>query len=318
MYLQFDEPLYLWLMFSIPLIIISHFYFLKRSKSKAMKFANVETIKRIYGEKLVTKNIVHLLLRVLILFCLIIAITGTSLWYVGESTNVSYIVALDSSASMIAEDIKPTRFDAAKTNVDNFILHARPGTRVGLVTFSGVTEVLETPTNSKIDLKIAIEKAQISQTGGTDLSGAVISSSNLLLSEEGGRAIILISDGVNTLGAHISDPVKAAVDYANRNQVMIYAVAVGSNSGPIGFLPEYYNISASYSEDTLKYMANNTGGEYFYASNADEFSQVFSFLEKNTSRQYIEIELSFAAMILAIVFLFVEWGIANTLYRRIL
>jgi Ca-activated chloride channel homolog len=318
MYLQFEEPLYLWLMFSIPLIIISHFYFLKRSKSKAMKFANVETIKRIYGEKLVTKNIFHLLLRVLILFCLIVAITGTSLWYIGESSNVSYIIALDSSASMTAEDIKPNRFDAAKTNIDKFIMQSTPGTDMGLVTFSGVTEILETPTNSKLDLKIAIEKAEISQTGGTDISGAIISSSNLLLSQNNGKAIILISDGVNTLGSYISDPIKAAVEYANRNQVIIYTVAVGSNSGPIGFLPEYYNISATYNEDTLEYIANSTGGKYFYASNADEFSQVFSFLDENTSQQYIEIKLSFAAMILAISLLFVEWGIANTLYRRIL
>jgi Ca-activated chloride channel homolog len=318
MYLQFEEPLYLWLMFSIPLIIISHFYFLKRSKSKAMKFANVETIKRIYGEKLVTKNIFHLLLRVLILFCLIVAITGTSLWYIGESSNVSYIIALDSSASMTAEDIKPNRFDAAKTNIDKFIMQSTPGTDMGLVTFSGVTEILETPTNSKLDLKIAIEKAEISQTGGTDISGAIISSSNLLLSQNNGKAIILISDGVNTLGSYISDPIKAAVEYANRNQVIIYTVAVGSNSGPIGYLPEYYNISATYNEDTLEYIANSTGGKYFYASNADEFSQVFSFLDENTSQQYIEIKLSFAAMILAISFLFIEWGIANTLYRRIL
>lgn len=319
MYVTFDQPLYLWVLFSIPLIIISHFYFLKRSKSKALKFANVETIKRIYGEKLITKNVFHLILRVVILFCLVVAITGTDLWYMGPSSNVSYVVAIDSSASMTSEDIKPTRFLAAIYNMEKFTSGVEADTRLGLVTFAGVTEVLRTPTDSMLDFKIALENAEISQTGGTDIGGAIITSTNLLLSEENrGRSIILISDGVNTLGSFVSDPIVEAVDYAKMHQVIIYSIAVGTNQGPIGFLPEYYNISASYNQDNLQYVANQTGGKYFYVSSADDFANALNFLGENTSEQYINVNLSFAASVIAILFLFIEWGIANTLYRRVL
>jgi Ca-activated chloride channel homolog len=319
MYVTFDQPIYLWLLFCVPLIIISHFYFLKRSKSKAMKFANVETIRRIYGDRLITKNIVHLILRVATLFCLIIAITGTNLWYMGKSSDVNYVVAIDSSASMTSQDIKPSRFLAAKENINDFIRNLDAKSKIGLVTFAGVTEVLQKPTDSRLDFKLAMGQADVSSTGGTDISGAIITSTNLLLQDsEKGRALIMISDGVNTLGSFVTDPIIESVDYAKQNQVIIYTVGIGTNQGPIGFLPEYYNISATYNEDTLAYIANETGGKYFHVSSADEFSQVLTFLGDNSSEKYININLSFGALLIAILFLFVEWGIANTLYKRIL
>jgi Ca-activated chloride channel family protein len=164
-----------------------------------------------------------------------------------------------------------------------------------------------------------MEKQRFHHTGGTDISGAIITATNLLMSDDdNGKAIILISDGVNTLGSFVMDPIAEAVDYAKQNQVIIHTVGIGTNQGPIGFLPEYYNISANYNEDALKYIANETGGKYFYAASTDEFSQVLSFLGENTSEKYIQVNLSFGALVLAIVFLFIEWGIANTLYRRVL
>ncbi|MGV8169694.1 MAG: VWA domain-containing protein [Candidatus Nanoarchaeia archaeon] len=213
MYITFDNPLYLWLFFSIPLFIISHFYFLRKSKSKAMKFANVETLRRISGDKLITKNILHLILRVLIIFCLIVAVAGTKLWVMGESNEVNYVVALDASASMTSEDVKPSRFVAAKDNVNEFVGAMQPRTKLALVTFSGVTEVIQPLTDSKTQFRLGMEKASISSTGGTDMPGAIITSTNLLLTEpEKGKAIILISDGINTLGASISDPIQEAVN----------------------------------------------------------------------------------------------------------
>jgi Ca-activated chloride channel family protein len=319
MYITFNEPMYLWLLFSIPLFIISHFYFLRNSKSKALRFANVETIRRIYGEKLITKNILHLVLRVATLFCLVIAVAGTNLWYMGQSNNVNYVVALDSSASMTSEDVKPTRFLAAKDNINEFTDSLTSRTKLGLITFSGVTEVLLPLSDSKLDFKLAMSRASISSTGGTDMPGAIITATNLLLNEpKEGKSIIMISDGVNTLGAFVSEPIIEAVDYARQNQVVIYAIGIGSNQGPIGFLPEYYNISATYNADTLIYITNQTGGKYFYALTADELAQAFSYLGENSSEQFLNINLSFGALLLAIVLLFIEWGLANTLYRRVM
>jgi len=319
MYITFENPFYLWLFFSIPLFIISHFYFLRSSKSKALKFANVEALRRISGEKLLTKNILHLVMRIIIIFCLVIAMAGTKIWYMGESNQVDYVVAIDSSASMTAEDVKPTRFIAAKDNINEFVMRLQPRTKLGLVSFSGVTQVVQPLTDSKIDFKLAMEKVVISSTGGTDIPGAIITSTNLLMSEsKKGKAVIIISDGVNTLGASVSDSIKEAVDYAKQNQVIIYTIGIGSNQGPIGYLPEYYNISANYNEVTLIYMSNQTGGLYLYANSTNDLVQSLEYLGKNTNKQYLDVDISFVSLLIAVCCLFIEWGLANTLYRRVM
>ncbi len=319
MYVTFNNPFYLWLLFSIPLFIISHFFFLRRSKSKALKFANVETIRRISGERLITKNIIHLVLRVLIIFCLIIAVAGTKYWYIGQSNNVNYVFALDTSASMTSEDVKPTRFLSAKDNIKTIVSELSSRTKLGLVTFAGVTEVQQTLTQSKIEFLISLERTSVSSSGGTDMPGAIITATNLLLTKPTeGKAIIMISDGVNTLGAHVSDSIKEAVNYARQNQIMIHTIGIGTNQGPVGYLPEYYNISSTFNEDTLKYIANATGGKYFYIQSSDELKQSLDYLSSNSTEQYLDVDLSFMALLLAVILLFIEWGLANTLYRRVM
>jgi Ca-activated chloride channel family protein len=319
MYLTFENPIYLWFLFAIPLFIISHFFFLRRSKSKAIKFANFEALQRVSGDKLITKNMTLLILRIMIIFCLVIAAAGTTYWYKGKSNNISYVVALDVSASMTSEDIKPTRFEAAKEYIRYFADSFDSRTKLGLVTFSGVTTIELYPLDSKLEFDMAVNEAEVLSTGGTDIPGAIITSTNMLLAErEAGRAILLVSDGINTMGAFISESMTEAVEYAKNNQVVIYTVGVGSDAGPLGYLPEYYNISSYYNEELLEYVSNETGGKYVYAEDSDQLMQAFDFLKLNVDDRYLDIDLSFGALLLSLGLLFVEWGLSNTVYRRII
>lgn len=319
MYVTFENPVYLWFLFSVPLFIISHFFFLRKSKSKALKFANFEALSRVTGDKLITKNMTHVVLRVVIITALVISAAGTTLWYKGESSNVSYVIALDTSASMTSEDVSPSRFEAAKEYIKGFVDSFEARTKFGLVSFSGVTKIERYPLDSSIAFKQAIDQAEVTRTGGTDVPGAIITSTNMLLAErEMGRAIIMVSDGVNTLGAFISDSVDEALDYAIKNQVIIHTIGIGTNTGPIGYLPEYYNISASYDEGLLKHIAEESGGTYVHAESTNQLFEAFEFMSKNTNEQYLDMDLSFGALLLGLGLLFVEWGLSNTLYRRIL
>ena len=318
MYLQFQQPVYLWFLLSIPLFIITHFWFLKSSRTKAIKFANFEALRRIAGEKLLTKNITHLVVRILVMFCLIMAISGATLWYKGMGNDVNFVVALDTSASMTSEDVSPTRFKAAKEYMEIFIDELDSETKLGLVTFAGSTMVEQTLTEKKSEFLLQLEGASISSTGGTDIPGAIITSTNLLLSEpDKGKTILLISDGVNTLGAFISDSVKQAVKYAKDNQVTINTIGLGTNTGPIGYLPEYYNLSSRYDSDLLRTIAEETEGSYVYVSSTDELRQAYQRFTENKTEKYLPVDLSLIGSLAALALLFFEWGIANTIYRRV-
>jgi Ca-activated chloride channel family protein len=315
--ITFENPVYLWYLLSIPLIIYTHFYLLRRSKAKAMKFANFEAIKRVTGEKLMTRNILPLIIRVVVIICVILAASGAIFWHEGEVNNNDFVIAIDTSASMTAQDILPTRLDAAKKTAIDFVNSIKSSSNIGIESFAGAVFIESVSMNNKESLRKTIENIQTSETGGTDIAGAIITGTNMLLASDKGKVIILITDGSNTLGAFIENSVDNSIDYANRNHVVIHTIGVGSEAGPIGYLPEYYNISAVYGENTLLKISNSTGGQYYKALNTDDLAAAYKNISEAAQKSLVPLKLSYGLMLIALVLLFVEWGLINTKFRKI-
>ncbi|HEY9702351.1 MAG TPA: BatA domain-containing protein, partial [Allocoleopsis sp.] len=134
MYFTFDHPGYLIYLLTIPLLIVTHYAFLKYTRRRALRFANFQALKRVTDEKVITKNHLVLIIRCLIIFCLIIAISGTTLWYKGKSSNNDFVIALDTSSSMTAQDFQPNRIDAAKEYIYTFIDNVESLGNIGILT----------------------------------------------------------------------------------------------------------------------------------------------------------------------------------------
>jgi len=318
MNLSFEHPVYLWYLFSIPLLIITHFLSLRSAKRKAMEFANFKTLKRVAGKKYLTKNTIILIIRVLVITLLILSASGTTLWYTTERNDNNYVIAIDVSSSMASKDVKPTRLEAAKKYSELFIDTLNTKTEIGVLTFSGVTLIEQTMTDDKEDVKAAIKDITIVKAGGTDIPGAIITGTNMLLSTPTrGRVLIMLTDGSSTLGNFIDKSLQKAVDYAVKNHVVINAVGIGSETGPIGYLPEYYNISATYNERTLRLMTNSTGGTLLEAKNEEEMKQAFAALTDAAEEAYVKVRLDLGLLVTALLLLFIEWGLINSRYRRI-
>ena len=83
----FKNPVYLWFLVSIILLIFVHLATLKLYKKKALKFANFEAISRVVGRQLLTSNFPVLLMRILILIFVILALAGTTVTYIGQSND---------------------------------------------------------------------------------------------------------------------------------------------------------------------------------------------------------------------------------------
>ncbi len=317
MYVTFTHPEYLWYLLSVPLLIITHFVLLRYTKRKALKFANFQALKRVVEQKFLTKNYIVLVLRILILFCLIFAVADTAVWYKGMSNQNDFILALDTSASMTAQDIKPNRLDAAKEYAGNFINSLNSESKIGIVSFSGASFIEQLPTNSKSELKSAISAVELAHTGGTDIAGAIVTSTNLLLDSKKGKSIILLTDGSSTTGYFNKDPVDEGIKYANQNNVLIYTIGLGNEGDPIGYLPEYYNISSVYEEDVLIKIANQTGGKYYHVETNQDLKDAYEDILQHKNEAYLSIDLSPGLMILALLLVFLEWGLINTRFRLI-
>ena len=317
MYFTFENPKYLWYLFSIPLLIISHFAFLKYSRRKAIKFANFQALKKVSDQKVVTKNHIVLIIRMLILILLILSISGTTLWYLGYTNQNDYILAIDTSASMTAQDVQPTRLDAAKKYTSQFLDNLKSDSKVGVVSFSGAAMIENLPSNDFSQLREKINTLEISHVGGTNIPDAIVTSTNLLLPSKKGKAIVLLTDGSNTASYFIKDPINEAINYAKENNIIIYTIGLGTNTGPIGYLPEYYNVSAVADQNTLFRLANETGGKYYNALDTNELQKAYIDITSNSQEAYLSIELSLGLLIIALALLFMEWGLISTRFRAI-
>ena len=114
--ISFIKPSFLFLLALIPLIILIHFVTLRRKRSHALNFANFEAIARIKGVDLLSKNIFVLILTTIISLLLILSLSGLTLHRTVFASSFSFVVAIDSSRSMEANDFSPNRIEAAKEN----------------------------------------------------------------------------------------------------------------------------------------------------------------------------------------------------------
>ena len=300
---SFAKPGYLVLLVIIPLIILIHFLTLKRKRSHALKFANFDAIAKIKGIDLISKNISVLVLTATISLLLVLSLSGLALHREIESSSFSFAIAIDSSSSMEANDINPTRLDAAKETASLFVDKVSPGSRVGIVSFAGNSLIETDLTDDTILIKQSIQKIKLSSIGGTDLYEAVLTSSNLLEGEDA-KSVILLSDGRINVGT-----VEDVILLANKKNIIVHTIGIGTIEGG-----QTQFAMSKLDEDSLTAIAYNTGGKYFRAQNEvqleDSFNSILDFKTKKVST-----DMTHYLLLIAILLLVVEYVLINTRYK---
>lgn len=282
-----------------------------------MQFANFRVLKRITGHTLITRNYTVLFVRSFILLFAILAASHAVFWYNGQANDNAFVIAIDTSASMQAQDISPSRIEAAKNDARLFIESVSSETAFGLVSFSGVTFVESPLTKDKNEILKAIDDIKPVDAGGTDIPGALITGANLLLATDKGRVVILITDGSNTLETFASDSVQQGVNYVQEQHVIVHTIGIGTDTGPVGYLPTYYNISSIYNQENLEYIANQTGGVYLKAESRDELLAAYESIGLESKQSLLKVDLAPGLTLLVLALLFFEWGIISTRFRSI-
>jgi len=201
---------------------------------------------------------------------LLIALAGPHFFARVPAKDGSVVICIDTSGSMRARDVAPTRSEAALAAARAFIDAVPAGTRVGIVSFASVTEVIQAPTADLDAVRDALDRVPPPE-GGTAIGDALTLASGQL-GPKGNRIIVLLTDGVNNLGR---DPVESAQEVA-RHGIHIETVGVGSNdSGEI--IPGTDQL-ADLDAETLRSIARIGHGRYAEARDAatlqDEFRSI--------------------------------------------
>lgn len=198
-------------------------------------------------------------------------------WQEARRRGLDILVALDTSRSMLAEDIKPNRIQQAKWGVRD-LLGKLKGDRIGLVTFAG-SSFLECPlTIDYAAFLMTLDDAYVGiiPRGGTAIAQALRTAMDSFeKGAEADRAIVLITDGED----HEGDPLSLIPDLKKAG-IRVYAIGVGSTEGELipdaeqgqaGFLKDRSGqvVKSSLQEGVLQRLALETGGAYVRSAPGD-------------------------------------------------
>jgi len=251
--------------------------------------------------------------------------------------QASVMIALDASRSMLADDVVPTRLEAARTVARQFLELAPASTRIGFLTFSDNASVLVPPTTDRQEVLAALERVKPAQA--TSFASALVSGVRALPGRgqavpppelldgppPGGPAavpidpqtlppgaILLLSDGISNRGA--SPPVAAR--FAQDHRVKLYAVALGREGGAVSRVGGQL-VFVPFDTRELTRLAELTGGQFLYPPDPEKLRGLYRDLGSAIRWQPSELGLGAPLAGLAAGLLVLGGGLALAWQRRV-
>tara|TARA_B100000029_G_scaffold509984_1_gene600439 strand:- start:1509 stop:2498 length:990 start_codon:yes stop_codon:yes gene_type:complete len=281
--MEFASPYYLLLLILLPLFCFWYFYWGKENEG-TIKYSNTELVPDISKKIGIWKNIVLVITKLIIMFLIIIALARPRIINIINETKteiIDILLVIDQSSSMLAQDFKPNRLEAAKEVAKQFIKN-REGDRLGIIVFAGESYIqcpITRDINVLIDFTNQIEIID-REFDGTAIGMALANSINRLRSSDSeSKIIILLSDGSNNSGE--LDPITAA-DLAKKFDIKIYTVAAGKKGmAPYPVADAWgrkiiKNVQVDVDEETLKQIAKITDGKFFRATDNESLKKVYN------------------------------------------
>ncbi|MDP8992652.1 MAG: VWA domain-containing protein [Actinomycetota bacterium] len=264
----------LWLLLAVAGLAACYVFLQFRRRAYAVRFTNLALLESVAPRRPGWRRHLPAAAFLLMLASLVTAFARPTGVVKVPRERATVVVAIDTSISMMATDVEPTRHAAAKDAADRFVDRLPDRFNVGLVSFSGVAQVLVPPTREHSDVRRAI--------GGLTLGprtaigeGIFASLDSLAAAPEGGGGeppparIVLLSDGETTTGrtnAEASEAARAA-------GVPVSTIAFGTDSGAVNVGERLIRVPAN--RPALREIADHTGGSFFEAASGEELGEVY-------------------------------------------
>jgi Ca-activated chloride channel family protein len=301
----FANPLWLLGLACIPVLAYFHVLATKRKKTEAMTFSQVAFLKSALGDTRKSRRpqlLFVIALAVLALLFIGLADPHIPLEQTREGVNV--VLVIDDSGSMQAQDYQPSRIEAAKNAAGILLRSLDPKDNAGIVLFeSGATTAAYlSPDKDRVMQKLMSIAPKTGQTALGDGLALAVDMAKSLPSKK--KVIVLLSDGVNNAGVISPDE---AVGFAKSAGIQVFTVGMGSEQpAMLGYdwtgTPQY----ATLDEDTLRSVAEKTGGTYFKSVDSRTLSQIYAGLPEQITREKEETSIATYFFIGALVLVFVE------------
>jgi Ca-activated chloride channel family protein len=265
-----------WLLALLPVIAVAAFYVWRqfRRRSYAMRFTNVELLRTLAPKGLGWRRHAAAGALLLSLVALGSAMARPSVDKKEPLERATVMLAIDVSLSMEADDVAPTRIEAAQEAAKAFVNELPPTYNLGLVSFAKSANVLVSPTKDRSAVIAGIDGLTLAEATAT--GEAVFTSLDAIRSVPADGAngapparIVLLSDGYRTSGRSIEDAASAA---ASAN-VPVSTIAFGTDTGVVDIRGQLQRVPVD--RLSLQQLAQNTKGFFYEAATVSELKKVY-------------------------------------------
>ena len=310
---RFENPIYLWLLLVIPILIIIKIMMWYVQRKKLSRIGNPTLLKELMPDVSRFRPWVKFLLLITALSSLILALArpqfGSKISH-EKRNGIEAIIALDISNSMLAQDVQPSRLDKSKLMIENLI-NSFINDKIGLVVFAGEAYVQLPITSDYVSAKMFLSDITPSliSAQGTDIARAIRVSLSSFTQQKGvGKAIILITDGEDNEGGALE-----AVKEAKEKGVNVFILGVGDSKGapiPLGngeYLKDNHGqtVMTALNENMCKEIAQAGSGTYIHIDNTslaqEQLNNELSKLQKGDSDAVVYSEYNEQFQIVALL-----------------
>ena len=292
--MSFGSPLFLLFLLLVPAVLLFALLIERRRSRYPVAFTNLELLAGLVQKQRAWRRYVPLALLLLALAAAAGALAKPRAKFSVPDQNATVVLVVDVSGSMRANDVEPTRLDAAVGAMRTFLDKLPKQFKVGLVAFSSEPEVLSPPTSDRDTVREALGYLQ--PEAGTAIGDGLQTGVRLIttsLARDGvthkpgqllPAAIVLLSDGAQNRG--VLQPQQAAMN-ARAAGIRVYTVALGTPGGQVSFGFGLYvnHIPVPPDPPTMRAIARTTGGKTYTARTATSVSKIYRTLGSSIGRK---------------------------------
>lgn len=333
---EFQNPWWLLLLLLIPIMI--YFKIKRKTPQPAL---HLPTLKAFHTHKSFLYYLKPLLyvLRLTAIALMIIALARPQNVEISSTVKsekgVDILMVVDTSLSMLARDLKPNRLEALKAVAAEFSQH-RPTDRIGLVAYSGeaIAKVPLTTDHKILNQEISELNVGELEDGTAIGVGLATAINHIKDSKAASKVIILITDGVESIDytndlLYVSP--QTATQMAVSKNIKVYTIGVGTNGlAPFPTRRDFFTGELIYEmqpvdidEDLLKFIASQTDGAYFRATDNQSLEEIYKQIDQlekteiNEIKYYNYTERFAQFLVIGIILLVIELILSNTLFKEL-
>jgi Ca-activated chloride channel family protein len=269
----------LWLLIGVAALAVVYVVLQQRRRQYAVRFTNIALLEAVAPKRPGWRRHATAAAFLVAMTALVVAFARPTHDEKVPRERATVILAIDTSLSMKADDVSPSRIEAAKAAAKAFVGHLPPKINLGLVSFDGAARQDVAPTTDRDKVNKAIDRLTLHE--GTAIGDAILTSLEAIKQQAVAddsatdvipARIVLMSDGKTTVGRPNDDGIAAA----KKDKVPISTIAFGTDHGEITVEQEPLPVPVPVDRDALQAIADETGGAFFTATSENELQKVYA------------------------------------------